>query len=471
MDAVWDNVRSGATHFQQRKLPPPGHPIRQFFHGLSLPFHLHQALWSQPEARRRYLKVGVVQSLVILALAFTFTTSTNEAVDAARERIERKEQRAAKKEKQKNLKLLIGHHKFEIGDDDGKSSSESEDEQKPEADEKTAPSEAHTEWEEAHREAVAAAQREVQAALEKAERATTEAQVQEEVREAREAAREAREAARKERDEAREAREQADTADHEASEDAAEKDTEAESSLSQRLGIPNLEFWAALFAAVQVAQWLVIALSRDFHDSVSRDASLLTGLEPEDPPTRPRIRLDTKWLRNKFTRRIRAFMVFALGLPLLYAVSWPMPFGNKVASVLISAWSAYWLVVFTTSKTAHAWRDSEARPPWFLRAWTWLTTRVPGFRWGFLQGWGRFWANRTRTVFPPAAEMEKQPWAFAGLAVTRTLSMIPLVKCFLRPLIPVAAAHLIVARRIAEGDSKAEASAAPAPPPASAPEL
>jgi hypothetical protein len=383
---VWDNVRGGASHFQQRKLPPPGHPIRQFFHGLSLPFHLHRALWAQPEARRRYLKVGILQSLVILALAFTFGTSTNEAVDAAKGRD--RSERAAEKEKAQHLELVIGSQRFVIGGDD-EPSSQGEGEQKPVPDAKAAASEAHE---------------------------------------------------------------------------------GEESSLARRFGIPNLAFWAALFAAVQVAQWVVIALSRDFHDSVSRDASLLTGLEPEDPEVRPRIRLDTKWLRNKFSRRIRAFTVFAAGLPVLYAASAPLPFGNKLASVLISGWSAYWLVVFTTAKTAHAWRDGEAGPPWFLRGWTWLTTRVPGFRWGLLQRWGRFWENRTRSVFPPAAEMEKQPWAFAGLAVTRTVSMIPLVKCFLRPLIPVAAAHLIVARRITEGDSKAEASALPAPPPASGPE-
>jgi hypothetical protein len=385
-DEVWDNVRSGATHFQQRKLPPPGHPIRQFFHGLSLPFHLHRALWARPEARRRYLKVGIVQSLVILALAFTFKTSTNEAVDAAKGRNRR--ERATEKEKLKNLELVIGSQKFVIGGDNEPSSQ----------------------------------------AIENATRAAAEAEAQ------------------------------------------AAMEAEEESSLARRFGIPNLEFWAALFAVVQVAQWVVIALSRDFHDSISRDASLLTGLEPEDPEVRPRIRLDTKWLRNKFSRRVRAFTVFAVGLPVLYAASAPLPFGNKLASVLISGWSAYWLVVFTTAKTAHAWREGEAGPPWFLRGWTRLTTRVPGFRWGLLQRWGRFWENRTRSVFPPAAEMEKQPWAFAGLAVTRALSMVPLVKCFLRPLIPVAAAHLVVARRIAEGDSKAEASALPAPPPASGPE-
>jgi hypothetical protein len=134
-------------------------------------------------------------------------------------------------------------------------------------------------------------------------------------------------------------------------------------------------------------------------------------------------------------------------------------------AVLIPLWSAYWVVVFTTAKSAHAWKDSNAREPWFLRAWNQLTTRVPGFRWPFLQRYGLFWANRTREVFPPASELEKQPWAFSGLAAARMLSMIPLVSCFLRPLIPVAAAHLLVAKRAAESADPSKASEPPARPP------
>jgi hypothetical protein len=201
---------------------------------------------------------------------------------------------------------------------------------------------------------------------------------------------------------------------------------------------------------MQLVQWGVIALSRDYHDAISREASLLTALEPEDGPLTPRIRLDTAWLRKKFARRIRAFVVFISGMPVLYAFTAPFSIRHELLAVLVPAWSAYWLVVFTTARTAHAWKDTEPREPWFLRAWRWLTTRVPGFRWEFLQRYGAFWANRTRSVFPPAAELEKQPWALAGLGVVGMLSMLPLAKCFLRPLLPVAAAHLLVARQQAE---------------------
>ena len=55
--------------------------------------------------------------------------------------------------------------------------------------------------------------------------------------------------------------------------------------------------------------------------------------------------------------------------------------------------------------------------------------------------------------------MERQPWAFAGLALMRAVGLVPGLKCFVRPLIPVAAAHLLEAHRAAHP-------ALPAPAPA-----
>ncbi len=53
-----------------------------------------------------------------------------------------------------------------------------------------------------------------------------------------------------------------------------------------------------------------------------------------------------------------------------------------------------------------------------------------------------------------------------GLAVIRALSMLPFLKCFLRPLIPVAAAHLVTAQRASAPAEPTELSAPPGPPPA-----
>jgi hypothetical protein len=356
---VWDDVRQGAEHFKRWSVPPSDRPVRQFFHGLSLPFHLMRALWADTEARRRYLRVGILQSVAILALALTCHGSGNKAVDSARQRDARAESA--------NVADMTAKAPDEVEEEDPKV---------------------------------------LEDGLKLARKRT-------------------------------------------------KKLAETE----------EFQFWIALFAAMQIAQWVVIALSHDYHDVIERDASLLTALEPEEGPITPRIRVDGKWLRKRVRRRIRGVMMFTTGLPVIYGFTAPFPFNKTLIAVLIPLWSAYWIVVFTAAKSAHAWTDSNAGEPWFLRAWNWLTTRVPGFRWPFLQRYGRFWANRTREMFPPASESEKQPWTFAGLAATRMLSMIPLVSCFLRPLIPVAAAHLVVAKRVAESAEPSKSSEPPAKPP------
>jgi hypothetical protein len=329
--------------------------VRQFVHGLSLPFHLARALRSDARAWRRYLWVGIVQSLVILALALTCSGSADEAVDRAQERAERAQEAARAEAADTTAAGEPQHFKREV--------------------------------------------------------------------------------------------------------------SRKSPRLETNLVIEELEFWAALFAALQIAQWVVIALSRDYHDAISRDASLLTALEPEDEPLTPRLRVDLKWMGKKFSRRMRAFLIIMAGMPAFFLLSAPFYFArDELLTVLVSLWSAYWVVVFTTSKTARAWDDTSGRQPWFLRTWNWLTTRVPGLRWGFLQAYGRFWAKRSSALFSPALELEKQPWAFAGLAVIRTLTMLPLVKCFLRPLIPVAAAHLILAQRSVAPAEPVEPSAPPVQP-------
>jgi hypothetical protein len=345
---MWDDVRQGAEHFKRWSVPPPNRPVRQFFHGMSLPFHLLRALLADPVARRRYLRVGILQSLAVIALALTCHGSSNKVADQFEsiEAVETPAQAAEQaQEPMKNgLKLVAKRTKdlVESGE---------------------------------------------------------------------------------------------------------------------------FQFWIALFAAMQIAQWVVIALSRDYHDAIGRDASLLTALEPEDPPLTPRIRVDPQWLRKKLRRRIQAMVVFMAGMPVLYGFTAPFPFSRTLMAVLVPLWSGYWVVVFTTAKSAHAWKDGAAGEPWFLRGWNWLTTRVPGFRWRFMQRYGLFWANRTREVFPPASETEKQPWAFAGLTAVEVLAMLPVVKCFLRPLVPVAAAHLLVAKREAETAEPSKTAEPPAKPP------
>ncbi|MBL8743645.1 MAG: hypothetical protein JNK04_21195, partial [Myxococcales bacterium] len=49
----------------------------------------------------------------------------------------------------------------------------------------------------------------------------------------------------------------------------------------------------ALFAGVE---WLVIALSREHHEQITRAVTERFGLPPEDALATPRIRLDLRWL-------------------------------------------------------------------------------------------------------------------------------------------------------------------------------
>jgi hypothetical protein len=222
--------------------------------------------------------------------------------------------------------------------------------------------------------------------------------------------------------------------------------------------------WAALFTALQIAQWIVIALSRDFHDAIGRDLSLRSGVPPEDEPLTPRIRLNLPWLRKKMQRRWRAFFVLSMGMPLLWAIRWMPVFGAAVFSVLLSVWGGWWFVVFTASKSARAWEVPTPRPPWFLRGLDWLSERVPLLRSGPVRTYRDLWARSTAFIFAPSTTAERLPWAFSGLALTRGLAALPLAKCFLRPLLPVAAAHLLEAER-----AMLPASTGPAPRPAPLP--
>ena len=328
---MWEDVHQGAAQAERWHVPPLNRPVRQFFHGLSLPFYLLRALWADPVARWRYLRVGLLQSMAVVALTLTCHGMGTRADEATQNHVKLEIQLAADE-----FKKLPATREF--------------------------------------------------------------------------------------------------------------------------------QFWASLFAAMQIAQWVVIALSRDYHDAIGRDVSLLTAIEPEDEPLTPRPRIDMKWVLTRVKRYVRGMLVILAGLPVLYALTAPLPNTDTLLAILLPLWSGYWLVVFTTAKSAQAWKDSTAAEPWFLRGWNRLTTRVPGFRWAFLQRYGAFWANRTRELFPPASEMEKQPWAYSGLAVVRALAELPLLKCFLRPLIPVAAAHLIVTRRTADPAKPPDVSVPPEQP-------
>jgi hypothetical protein len=199
---------------------------------------------------------------------------------------------------------------------------------------------------------------------------------------------------------------------------------------------------AAIYGALVVAQWGVVALSREFHDAISREASLRVGLEPEDPPRQPKVRLDMRWMRAKLKRRWRALWVLGPGLAVAGAVSLFMPYRGRVYSVLTALWAASWWVVWTAAKSARAWVEPAPSKPWFLRGWDVVSEQPVLQALGF-RAFGRLWHRVVRTVWAPVAFTERMPLEFTGLSLVRLLGSLPVVKFFVRPLVPVAAGLLL----------------------------
>lgn len=204
-------------------------------------------------------------------------------------------------------------------------------------------------------------------------------------------------------------------------------------------------FMYLLYACLCISEWLVIALSRDYHDQIGRRASLLSGAPPEDPEEKPRVRLNLRWLWSKAKRRARGLRVIVMGAPVLMVAD-VIPSAWGIASAVIGTlWTGYWLSVFVGAKSALAWHDEKtAGDPWFLRAWTDLEKKSRLWRWWLPRAYGRLWRRGSRAVFAPCARFEESPWELAGLGLVRVLGGLPVFYLFVRPFIPVAAAHIIL---------------------------
>jgi hypothetical protein len=212
-----------------------------------------------------------------------------------------------------------------------------------------------------------------------------------------------------------------------------------ERGLAGRFGAV-LALLAVMYASLGIAQTGILALSRDFHDVLSRELSLLVHVAPEDPPMRAKIRLDLPWVRRKANRRAQFFLGFLPGTVLIWLVARFIPPHKTVTTVLTAIWAAYWWMVMTAGQSARAWSPPETTPrPWYLRAWFWLSNKVFFLRW-----WGNVWERFARRFYGPSERVEEQPFEFAGLALSRALLLIPGLKLLFRPIFPVAAARLLV---------------------------
>lgn len=423
---VWEDVRRGAAHFHPGSVSLPVKRLEQFVHGLCMPFHVLRALWAERDTRRRYLTVSLVQVAVIVALTGVFTSMGEEVVET------------------------VGPEEW---------------------------SEVHEEELQAQRE-VALDEEEAQADLEDAAAGLKDAAAEQEGdRQQRAKLEKAAEGmavlaerlgadGAEVRAKMKEAAKQVEEkAAKKAEEKAGEKRrAEQKAGGSGERKVHWVVHWTALLSALHLAQWIVIALSRDYHTELMREASVLTGIPPEDEPLSPRVRLNTQWLRRKLKQRSRGMMMFTAGLPVFWLLARLMVWGaggllnvwgsRGIYLALLSVWGAWWFVVFSAGKTSLAWGEKEPRAPWFLRGWNWLTARA-GPVGPAMRTYGSLWTRFTREVFSPAACVERQPWSVGGLAVARAVASIPLVKCFARPLFPVAAAHLLTAGAASVGEGSA----------------
>lgn len=522
---LWGEVRHGAQHFSQRGGRTPPGRVRQFFHGLSLPFHIARALLADPVARGRYLRVSLLQTAAAVLLVVTYLGSCKKTAEFVQEEArggdeaqEEAIQDATKGLKARQREAAATARRVEEAQAAADRALRAVGVTPPPRPSRT-PDAGGSRPEAAAAEASAPGSEDAGARLAEDTEAgalrpagpgtaeprdagvaatpgpaasEAEARLAQRIRDV-EAAAQGRDAgtslveaiaalaleaaALEEGDDAPEDAaapplEDGGTAvaaqgtTPQSGEGASGSDDSGlkvkfkwgDKPLWDAAGFSlwNLAFWAWLLTALQVAQWVVIALSREYHDAIARDASLLTGVEPEDEEATPRVRLNMGWVRKKVKRRWRAFMLFAVGMPVVWLLAIPFFCSSTLASILSTAWAAWWLVVFTAAKSSHAWELPAVppRPPWFLRAWTWATTRVPGLRWGLLKRYGAFWARRTEEVRAPIATAERHPWAFAGLALVRFLGALPPMKFFLRPVIPVASAHLLAEEAAARSDQQ-----------------
>jgi hypothetical protein len=239
-------------------------------------------------------------------------------------------------------------------------------------------------------------------------------------------------------------------------------------------------FLAELYGALLVVQWIVIALSRDYGDVITQRAAILVGgAPPENAPAVPRIRVNVPWLKKKLKRRLRGFMLFAIGIPCVWLLSFLTaltfePFSHEVVAWVLHAtnatltfvWGAYWLSIFTGASTEVAWREEHTAPlPGFVRVWRLLVDRVRGFRWFLPRIYLDMLERASRSVTSPAAAFERRPAELLGLALARAVVAIPGVYLFLRPVFPLAAARIhLGATAPAKGSPDDRASAGPARP-------
>lgn len=220
--------------------------------------------------------------------------------------------------------------------------------------------------------------------------------------------------------------------------------------------------WKAVVAFVgvlSIVEGIIVFFSRRWDDWLSFYISGLAGIRPEmaEPPAR-KLALDLKWLRKKLRRRIRGYIIFGSGMPLLYLLRMVPVAGDWLFAVGITLWAWYWGGVFTASKSAHAWADDGVAPPPLVVR-TFNAPFATGWWWWPARLYGRIWARLLRGVSAAAATFDRSPAPFLGLALARAVLALPGLYLLARPIVPVAAGRIC-----AEADPRDRFVVAPAGP-------
>lgn len=203
--------------------------------------------------------------------------------------------------------------------------------------------------------------------------------------------------------------------------------------------------WASVVAVVALlsaVEGIAVFFTRAWDDWLSFHVSRLAGIAPEvaEPPRR-RITFGVRWLFKKLRRKIRGYVVFASGVPILALLRLVPVVGSLAFTGALTLWAWYWVGVFTASKSAHAWiDDKQAAAPAMVRSFNARFAR--GWWWWPMRLYGRIWAWALRGVNAPAAAFERSPASYLGLALTRTVLSLPGLYLLSRPIVPVASGRL-----------------------------
>lgn len=207
-----------------------------------------------------------------------------------------------------------------------------------------------------------------------------------------------------------------------------------------------LAIGSAIFSALSIAEWIIVALSREYHDHLSYAAAALTGAPHAPPNAPPRVHLDVGWLWTKGKRKVRSLLLVALAVPVCFLLDLVPGAGHWLYAVGIGLWTFYWLSVFALANSDLAWHAPLApQEPFFLRATT-RVSRLPVVGAPFLL-YNPIARRVTVSVHHACQSFEEAPWEGAGLAFVRTIFGIPGLYLLTRPLMPVAATHALLSRR------------------------